>query len=160
MPEERIDILVHAQSIVHSLVAYADGSVLAQLGSPDMRTPIAYALGWPKRKSAPSPRLDLAAIGTLSFEKPDTARFPSIRLAREALRAGGLAPTVLNAANEVAVAAFLGREIGFLDIARIVEETLARVVPPRLGDLEDVIAADTEARRTAQQYAAACRVSA
>ena len=102
----------------------------------------------------------LAAVGSLTFEKPDDTRFPSIRLAREALRSGGLAPTVLNAANEIAVAAFLRREIGFLDIARIVEETLARATPPRLGDLDDVIAADTEARRLAGGYTAACRVSA
>ena len=158
MPEDRIDILVHVQSIVHSLVAYSDGSVLAQLGSPDMRTPIAYALGWPRRKPAPSPRLDLAAIGSLSFEKPDAARFPSIGLAREALRTGGLAPAVLNAANEVAVAAFLRREIGFLEIARIVERTLAQVGQPRLGGLDDIIAADLEARRLAREHAAACPV--
>jgi 1-deoxy-D-xylulose-5-phosphate reductoisomerase len=160
LPDERIDILVHAQSIVHSLVAYADGSVLAQLGAPDMRTPIAYALGWPRRKPAPSPRLDLAAIGTLSFERPDPVRFPSTRLAREALRAGGLAPAFLNAANEVAVAAFLRREIGFLEIARVVEETLSRAAPEPPRNLDDVIAADAEARRLARGFAAACRVSA
>ena len=160
MPEERIDILVHPQSIIHSLVAYVDGSVLAQLGSPDMRTPIAYALGWPHRIPAPSPRLDLAAVGRLSFERPDPTRFPAIGLARQAQRDGGLAPTILNAANEVAVAAFLKGQIGFLEIARTVEETLATADHLRLGGLDDVIAADAEARRLARGLASACRIGA
>src|SRR5690606_5603624 len=124
IPAERIDILVHAQSVVHGLVQYNDGSLLAQLGSPDMRTPIAYALAWPERMSAPCERLDLAAIGRLTFEAPDMVRFPAIRLAREALQCGGTAPTLLNAANEVAVESFLSGRIGFLDIAGIVEDTL------------------------------------
>ena len=124
---EQIDIVVHPQSVIHSLVAYVDGSVLAQLGAPDMRTPIAYALAWPQRMAAPAPRLDLAAIGTLTFEAPDDQKFPALRLAREALRRGGTAPIVLNAANEVAVGSFLAEQIGFLDIPRVVEETMQQV---------------------------------
>jgi 1-deoxy-D-xylulose-5-phosphate reductoisomerase len=160
LPEDRIDVLVHPQSIVHSLVAYVDGSVLAQLGSPDMRTPISFALGWPKRMKAPSARLDLAEIGTLQFEKPDPVRFPSIELARESMRVGGLAPTVLNAANEIAVAAFLAGEIGFLEIAKSVEGTLNNMSGLRLGDLNDVMAADAEARRLAREHTVACSVNA
>jgi 1-deoxy-D-xylulose-5-phosphate reductoisomerase len=146
MPEDKIDIVVHPQSVIHSLVAYADGSVLAQLGAPDMRTPIAYALGWPNRIDAPVAKLDLAAIATLTFEQPDPIRFPSLRLAREALRAGGSAAAVLNAANEVAVAAFLGRKIGFLDIAQVVERTLEGVDHCELGSIDDVLAQDQKAR--------------
>jgi len=157
VPEARIEVLVHPQSVIHSMVAYVDGSVLAQLGSPDMRTPIAYALGWPKRMAAPSPKLDLAALGTLSFEAPDPVRFPALRLARQALQTGGAAPTVLNAANEVAVAGFLGRRIGFLDIARIVEETMDRAVAVHLSSIEDVHAADAEARRIASDLVASAR---
>jgi 1-deoxy-D-xylulose-5-phosphate reductoisomerase len=123
-PADRIDVLVHPQSVIHSMVEYADGSTLAQLGPPDMRAPIAYAFGWPNRLPWPAPRLDLAAIGQLTFEAPDPDRFPAIDLARAALRAGGGAPAALNAANEAAVAAFLDRKIGFLDIAMIVAETL------------------------------------
>lgn len=150
MPEDRIDIVVHPQSVIHSLVSYADGSVLAQLGSPDMRTPIAYALGWPNRISAPAPRLDLAAIGQLTFEAPDPERFPALRLARAALQRGGSAPTVLNAANEVAVQAFLSRRIGFLDIARVVEQTLEAVDPVPSSSIDDVLAQDQRARGCAQ----------
>ncbi|MGE5517288.1 MAG: 1-deoxy-D-xylulose-5-phosphate reductoisomerase [Bacteroidota bacterium] len=150
MPEQRIDIVVHPQSVIHSMVSYVDGSVLAQLGSPDMRTPIAYALGWPKRIQAPSPRLDLAAIGQLTFEAPDPERFPALRLARAALQSGGSAPTVLNAANEVAVQAFLTRRIGFLDIARVVERTLETVDPVPPSSIDDVLAQDQLARGCAQ----------
>ena len=146
MPEERIDIVVHPQSVIHSMVSYVDGSVLAQLGSPDMRTPIAYALGWPKRIPAPAPRLDLAEIGQLTFEAPDPERFPALRLARHALQSGGSAPTVLNAANEVAVQAFLSRRIGFLDIARVVEQTLEAVDPVPPSSIDDVLAQDQRAR--------------
>jgi 1-deoxy-D-xylulose-5-phosphate reductoisomerase len=149
MPEERIDIVVHPQSVIHSMVSYVDGSVLAQLGSPDMRTPIAYALGWPKRIHAPAPRLDLAAIGQLTFEAPDPERFPALRLARAALQRGGSAPTVLNAANEVAVQAFLSRQIGFLDIARVVERTLEAVDPVPSSSIDDVLAQDQRARACA-----------
>ena len=149
LPEDRIEVLVHPQSVVHSMVAYVDGSVLAQMGDPDMRTPIAYALAWPSRMAVPVRRLDLAEIGQLSFEAPNPERFPALRLAREALQAGGAAPTVLNAANEVAVSAFLERRIGFLDIARIVERTLERTPGLALGSLDDVRLVDREARDTA-----------
>jgi len=147
--EERIEVVIHPQSVVHSLVAYVDGSVLAQLGSPDMRTPIAYALGWPARMPAPAPRLDLAALGTLTFERPDAERFPALRLAREALQAGGGAPTILNAANEVAVAGFLAGRLGFLDIASVVDEVLQMLPSPQVTSLDDVLALDGEARRRA-----------
>ncbi|MBV9967186.1 MAG: 1-deoxy-D-xylulose-5-phosphate reductoisomerase [Alphaproteobacteria bacterium] len=150
---ERIDIVVHPQSIVHGLVTYRDGSVLAHLGSPDMRTPIAYALGWPDRTPAPTKRLDLAEVGRLTFEAPDPVRFPALRLAREALtRPGG--PTVLNAANETAVHAFLGGEIGFLDIAATVERTLELLPGGNLDSLDDVYDLDKAARATAAQVLA------
>ena len=155
MPESRIDIIVHPQSVIHSLVSYIDGSVLAQMGDPDMRTPIAYTLAWPERMAAPVSRLDLAEIAQLSFEAPDAARFPALTLAREALRAGGAAPTILNAANEVAVERFLAGAIGFLGIAELVERTLAAVPARPLASLDDVRAADAEARRVAAGLAAA-----
>lgn len=154
LPEDRIDILVHPQSVIHSMVSYVDGSVLAQLGTPDMRTPIAYALGWPRRISAPSPRLDLARLGSLTFEAPDSERFPALRLVRRALQSGGAAPTIMNAANEVAVASFLDRRIGFLEIAAVVEETLEAVAGPALTSVDDVLAADAEARRHAREACA------
>ena len=147
--EDRIEILVHPQSVIHSMVEYADGSVLAQLGTPDMRTPIAFALAWPKRMEAPAARLDLAALKSLTFEAPDLERFPALRLAREALKAGGAAPTILNAANEIAVASFLAGELGFLDIADVVEETLSAMPPQSIATLEDVMGVDIEARRVA-----------
>jgi 1-deoxy-D-xylulose-5-phosphate reductoisomerase len=135
--------------VVHSLVAYVDGSVLAQLGAPDMRTPIAYALGWPDRMATPAPKLDLAQIGKLTFQAPDAERFPALRLAAAALAAGGTAPTVLNAANEVAVDAFLSRRIGFLDIAGTVERTCERLPATSCDSLDAVLAADGAARRVA-----------
>ena len=147
---DQIEILVHPQSIIHSMVDYVDGSVLAQLGTPDMRTPIAYALAWPKRMAAHAPRLELGEIATLTFENPDMDRFPALRLARQALNSGGAAPTVLNAANEVAVRHFLDKNIGFLDIVRIVEETLIVAPDGRLDNLDDVAEADAEARRIAE----------
>ncbi len=150
LPAERIEILVHPQSVVHSMVAYVDGSVLAQMGQPDMRTPIAYTLAWPERMAVPVERLDLAAVGRLSFEAPDSERFPALRLARQALRAGGSAPTVLNAANEVAVRGFLEGRLGFLGIAEVVERTLERLPGGPLGALEDVWHIDLEARRAAR----------
>lgn len=131
---DRIDVVVHPESIIHSLVEYADGSTLAQLGAPDMRTPIAVAFAWPDRVAWPAPRLDLGALGRLTFEAPDSARFPALDLARQALRAGGAAPGLLNAANEVAVAAFLDRRIGYLDIAAIVSEALDKAGSEHLGD--------------------------
>ncbi len=150
---DQIDILIHPQSVVHSLVAYVDGSVLAQLGAPDMRTPIAYTLAWPDRMATPTERLDLSRIGSLDFEAPDPMRFPALRLTREALQAGGTAPTILNAANEIAVAAFLSERLGFLEIARIVEETLDKLAVNSVTDLADVAAADDEARAVARELA-------
>lgn len=155
LPESQIDILVHPQSVIHSMVAYRDGSVLAQLGSPDMRTPIAYALGWPKRISAPADRLDFAKIRELTFESPDPQRFPALRLARAALQAGGQAPTILNAANEIGVAAFLDRKIAFTDIAIVVESVLTDMGNRALGSLADVLETDLTARQVAQRQVAA-----
>ena len=149
VPEDRIEILVHPQSVVHSMVAYVDGSVLAQMGTPDMRTPIAFALGWPERMVAPATRLALEEIGDLTFEAPDPARFPALRVARHALQMGGGAPTILNAANEVAVQSFLSGRIGFLDIVRIVEQTLETAPNGKLENLDDVGEADAAARRIA-----------
>ncbi|HMA48254.1 MAG TPA: 1-deoxy-D-xylulose-5-phosphate reductoisomerase [Magnetospirillaceae bacterium] len=149
LPEDRIEILVHPQSVVHSLVAYHDGSVLAQLGTPDMRTPIAYALAYPARMTTPGKRLDLAQIAQLTFEAPDPVRFPALRITRAALKAGGGAPTVLNAANEIAVQSFLSRTIGFLDIARVVEETVSALNDTAIGTLDDILALDAQARRMA-----------
>lgn len=146
---EQIEIVVHPQSVIHSMVEYVDGSVLAQLGTPDMRTPIAYALGWPERIEAPSARLDFQTLGALTFETPDSVRFPALRLAREALDAGGSAPAYLNAANEVAVEGFLGRKIPFLAISEIVESCLEEAPSAALESIEDVRDADTEARRVA-----------
>ncbi|HEU5095799.1 MAG TPA: 1-deoxy-D-xylulose-5-phosphate reductoisomerase [Reyranella sp.] len=153
LPPEQIEIVVHRQSVIHSMVAYRDGSVLAQLGTPDMRVPISHALGWPARIDGPAARLDFASLSPLTFERPDSSRFPSLRLAREALALGGFAPIVLNAANEMAVAAFLGRRIGFLDIARIVEDVLAVTagLAGPVESLQEVHAADREARRRADE---------
>lgn len=148
---ERIEIILHRQSVVHSLVEYVDGSMLAQLGSPDMRTPIAHTLAWPDRMETPVEPLDLARIARLDFAAPDPERFPALRLAREALDAGGARPAVLNAANEMAVAAFLDRRIAFLDIAAIVEQTMARYDPAAPEQIEDVIAIDREARQIAAE---------
>ncbi len=155
LPEHQVDVLIHPQSVVHGMVCYSDGSVLAQLGSPDMRIPIAHALAWPERLATSSPRLDLAAVARLDFAEPDTVRFPALRLARDALRAGGGAPTILNAANEVAVEAFLGRRIGFLAIAGIVEAVLDRMGTPPTGSLDDVMALDATGRRIAAELVAA-----
>ncbi len=148
--KNQVDVVVHPQSVIHSMVAYADGSVLAQMGTPDMRTPIAFALAWPRRMAAPVERLDLVRVGSLTFEAPDENRFPALRLARAALAAGGSAPAVLNAANEIAVAAFLERAIGFLDIAAVVEDALAQVPAHTLADLDAVTKADDEGRRAAK----------
>jgi 1-deoxy-D-xylulose-5-phosphate reductoisomerase len=154
LPSERIDVVIHPQSVIHGLVTYHDGSVLAHLGTPDMRTPIAYVLGWPGRTAAPMARLDLATVGRLTFERPDPERFPALRLAREALVQGGGTPTVLNAANETAVHAFLEGRIGFLDIAATVEETLTAFPVGPLGSLDDVHHIDREARALAAELAA------
>ena len=147
LPSRQIDVLIHPQSVVHSLVEFLDGSVLAQLGSPDMRIPIAYALAWPRRMETPAKRLDLAAIGRLDFEEPDLERFPALRLAREALEEGGSAPTVLNAANEIAVANFLEGRVQFPEIPRLVEHALSENGRPAPGSIEDVIEMDRDVRR-------------
>jgi 1-deoxy-D-xylulose-5-phosphate reductoisomerase len=148
---DRIRILVHPQSVIHSLVEYRDGSTLAQLGPPDMRVPIASCLAWPRRIDTPMAPLDLAQIGNLSFEAPDEQRFPATRIAREAAQAGGAAPAVLNAANEVAVAAFLAGKIAFSEIAVIVERVLSGNMPTAPRSLEDVLAVDADARRSASE---------
>jgi 1-deoxy-D-xylulose-5-phosphate reductoisomerase len=150
LEEEQIGVLIHPQSVIHGMVCYRDGSVLAQLGSPDMRIPIAHTLAWPERMATPSPRLDLAAVGRLEFSEPDLVQFPALRLARAALRAGGGAPAILNAANEIAVEAFLKKRIGFLDIAGTVERVLDSMGTRRADTLDDVIALDGEARRAAE----------
>lgn len=156
---EQIEILVHPQSVIHSMVEYADGSVLAQLGTPDMRTPIATTLAWPERTPSPSARLDFTEVSKLTFETPDIKRFPALRLAREAIEAGGIMPAVLNAANEIAVASFLEGRIKFLDIAAITEQVLSSAGrvngPASLSTLEDAIDADTQARRMAEEFVAA-----
>lgn len=154
LSEDRLDVLVHPESIVHSMVAFCDGSILAQLGQPDMRIPIAYTLGWPERLAAPTPRLDLALIGRLTFGRPDPVRFPALRLARQALADGGTVPTVLNAANEVAVAAFLAGRLGFLEIAAVVEATLEACGGMPGPDLEQILSVDADARRHADTLVA------
>ncbi len=158
MPEERIEVLVHPQSVIHSLVAYRDGTQLAQLGCADMRIPIAHVLAWPSRFETSVQRLDLAAVGQLTFEAPDHARFPALGLARAALRGPPAAPTVLNAANEVAVESFLARNVGFPEIAAIVAETLTqasrRGLDGALASLDDVMAADAAGRALAREEVA------
>ena len=155
MPPERIDVIIHPQSIVHSLVEYADGSTLAQLGPPDMRSPIACAFAWPDRLPWPAQKLDLAKVGPLDFEEPDLERFPALRIAKSALLAGGAAPAAMNGADEVAVAAFLDGRIGFLDIAEVVEETLSRMdrqnllTPPENDPVDAARVTDATARRVA-----------
>ncbi len=147
LPSRQIEILIHPQSVIHSLVEYIDGSVLAQLGSPDMRIPIAYALAWPERMPTPAQRLDLAAVSRLDFGQPDLDRFPALRLAREALEAGGSAPAVLNAANEVAVATFLEGRIRFPEISRLVEAALDKNGHGGPRSIQDVFEIDREVRR-------------
>jgi 1-deoxy-D-xylulose-5-phosphate reductoisomerase len=156
LPSDRIDVLIHPQSVIHSMVEFIDGSVLAQLGAPDMRIPIAYALAWPERIETPAQRLDLAAIARLDFELPDLTRFPALRLAREALEAGGAAPIILNAANEVAVASFLGGEIAFPEIVRTVAAALAGGQSGAPRSIEDVLDID---RRTRLDVAAMMKAS-
>jgi len=146
LPSDRIEVLIHPQSVVHSLVEFIDGSVLAQLGSPDMRIPIAYALAWPERMATPAERLNLATIRKLEFEEPDLQRFPALRIAREALEHGGAAATILNAANEIAVASFLAGRISFTDITNLVEQVLERAIAGAPGSIEDVIRIDHETR--------------
>lgn len=156
---ERIEVLVHPQSVIHSMVEYVDGSVLAQLGTPDMRTPIATTLCWPDRAPSPSAKLDFVEVSKLTFEAPDIKRFPALRLARESIAAGGIMPATLNAANEIAVAAFLNGGIKFLDIAAISEQVLESVArstgSSAFTSLEEAMAADGEARRLAEDAVAA-----
>lgn len=160
MPAERIDVLIHPQSIIHSLVEYSDGSTLAQLGPPDMRAPIAFAFAWPDRLAWPARKLDLASSSPLTFEEPDLERFPALRIAKAALEVGGVAPAAMNAADEVAVAAFLTGRIGFLDIAATVEETLARMDgwnqlrPAENDPLEAAHVTNATARRVANDVVA------
>ncbi|MGI9263880.1 MAG: 1-deoxy-D-xylulose-5-phosphate reductoisomerase [Gammaproteobacteria bacterium] len=158
MDVDRIEVLIHPQSIVHSLVQYSDGSTLAQLGNPDMRTPIAHALGWPDRIASGVPRLDLAAHCKLEFRNPDFDRFPCLRLAMEAARQGRGAPIVLNAVNEVAVAAFLDREISFCSIARIVESVLAQYAVDLPNTIEEVLDVDRRSRELAREKIACLRL--
>jgi 1-deoxy-D-xylulose-5-phosphate reductoisomerase len=147
VPSKRIEIVIHPQSVVHSLVEFVDGSVLAQLGSPDMRIPIAYALAWPERIPTPAQRLDLASIARLEFEEPDLTRFPALRIAREALEAGGSAPVILNAANEAAVSRFLTGSIAFTDIPRLVERALEESVLAAPGSIAEVLEIDRLTRQ-------------
>lgn len=156
LPSERIDIVVHPQSIVHSLVEFVDGSMLAQLGSADMRIPIAYTLAWPGRMDTPAERLSLADIGRLDFEAPDPERFPALRLARQALQSGDGAAIVLNGANEVAVDAFLNGRIGFCDICRFVEQVLDDLAAPAPGSIDEVVALDAQTRERATSLIAEC----
>jgi len=154
MPQSKIDVVVHPESIIHSLVEYVDGSTLAQMGPPDMKTPIACALSWPDRLPWPAPKLDLAKLGKLTFEAPDMVRFPALKLAREALEAGGVAPIIFNAANEVAAFAFLDRRLAFLNIAAVITETLEKAQGEGLAigtgsAAESALAVDKEARRIA-----------
>ena len=154
LPPEKISILVHRESIVHSMVEYCDNALLAQLGTPDMRLPIQYALSWPERVPGPATELDLLSCPPLSFAKPDLEAFPCLALAIEAAKTGGIAPAALNGANEVAVARFLRGEIGFSDISRLVERALLRVVTKEALTLDAVFQADAEARRFASEEAA------
>ena len=151
LPSAQIDILIHPQSVIHSLVEFVDGSLLAQLGSPDMRIPIAYALAWPERMASGAERLDLAQLARFDFERPDEERFPALRLARRALEEDGTAPAVLNAANEAAVAAFLAGRIRFTDIAALVEESLSRRTASAQGSIDDVIALDQSVRQSVEE---------
>jgi len=159
MEPGRVEVVVHPQSIVHSLVEYVDGSILAQLGNPDMRTPIAHALGWPERIASGVQSLDLAAVARLDFEAPDVGRFPALRLARTVAEAGGTAPAVLNAANEVAVAAFLEGRLGFLGIPRLIEEVLGRHRNRPADGLPTVLEADRWARELAESMLAGAAVA-
>jgi len=161
---DQLEVVVHPQQIIHALVAFRDGSMLAQLASPDMRTPIAVSLSWPMRMAAPTKRLDLAQIGQFTFERPDEGRFQALSLARQAMQRGGMAPAVLNAANEVAVEAFLAGRLGFLQIAQLVAETLelaeGRNVLGEAADLDTVLATDAEARALALNLLGTGRPSA
>ncbi len=146
VPADRIDVVIHPQSVIHSMVSYNDGSVLAQLGNPDMRTPIAYGLAYPERIDSGVDALDLIKVGKLNFEAPDFNRFPCLALAYQALRTGGSAPTILNASNEIAVQAFLDGKIGFTMIPQVIEQSLQKIAATPMTDLEGILAVDSEAR--------------
>ena len=156
-PPEKLEVVIHPQSVIHSMVRYRDGSVLAQLGNPDMRTPIAYCLGLPERIDSGVGELDFSALSALTFQKPDFGRFPCLKLAYQAMNAGGAAPCVLNAANEVAVAAFLDKRIKFTDIAKVVAHCLAQDFSDGRHDIEGLLAQDAETRRQAREFMAALR---
>jgi len=156
--ESALEVVVHPQSVIHSLVEYVDGSVLAQLGAPDMRIPIAYTLAWPERMETPCERLDLVGIGSLDFEAPDLERFPALGLARDALREGGAKPAILNAANEIGVASFLESRMGFLNIASLVGDVLAAYAPGAPSSIDEVLEIDRQARRTAAEFAGKYRL--
>ena len=156
-PPEKLEVVIHPQSVIHSMVRYRDGSVLAQLGNPDMRTPIAYCLGLPERIDSGVGELDFGALSALTFQKPDFDRFPCLKLAYQAMNAGGAAPCVLNAANEVAVAAFLDKRIKFTDIAKVVAHCLAQNFSDGRHDIEGLLAQDAETRRQAREFMAALR---
>ena len=155
VPESMVEVLIHPQSVIHSMVQYRDGSVLAQLGNPDMRTPIAHCLAWPQRVDAGVDALDILKTARLDFEPPDPQRFPCLRLAQEAWRAGGTASAVLNAANEVAVHAFLEGRIDFTSIPEVIESTLARVTPRVADSIEVILQEDAVARASAAEIIAA-----
>jgi 1-deoxy-D-xylulose-5-phosphate reductoisomerase len=155
VPESMVQVLIHPQSVIHSMVQYRDGSVLAQLGNPDMRTPIAHCLAWPERVDAGVDILDILKTARLDFEPPDLQRFPCLRLAQEAWRAGGTASAVLNAANEVAVHAFLDGRIDFTEIPRVIESTLARVTPREADSIDIILREDAAARDCAAELIAA-----
>lgn len=156
-PPEKLEVVIHPQSVIHSMVRYRDGSVLAQLGNPDMRTPIAYCLGLPERIDSGVGELDFGALSALTFQKPDFDRFPCLKLAYQAMNAGGAAPCVLNAANEVAVAAFLDKRIKFTDIAKVVAHCLAQDFSDGHHDIEGLLAQDAQTRRQAREFMAALR---
>ena len=150
--ENFVTVVVHPQSIIHSMVQYVDGSTLAQMGNPDMCTPIAHALAWPKRIATEVPALDVFATAQLNFQAPDTVKFPALTLARQSMQAGGLAPTILNAANEIAVAAFLQHKIRFTEIAQVVEQTLQNIHNAQAKSIDIILQTDMIARQFAQQY--------
>lgn len=152
MPHDKIDVLVHPESIIHSMVSYTDGSVLAQLGNPDMRTPIAHALAWPERIQTKVKALDLSDIASLHFEKPDFDRFPCLKLAYEAIEAGGIQSIVLNAANEIAVDAFLNEKVRFVDIHKIIRHALEQIDHAMVSSLEEIIAVDKQTRKITQEH--------
>jgi 1-deoxy-D-xylulose-5-phosphate reductoisomerase len=160
IPYDRLDVVVHPESIMHGIVHLNDGAALAHLGHPDMRVPISYALNHPERADVPVRPLDLSEVGRLTFEPPDLETFRCLALARDAATAGGTAPCVLNAANEIAVHAFLGEQLRFLDIARVIEGTLEATEPRPLGSFEDLYEADAQARRTATNLIERLAVSA